>query len=381
MDLHDLIRGMSWPIVGGAAALILLSGALLALSGGDTQDARVQRALTDSGCPAAPAGPEFGKLYEGPLIDTHIHIPHPPDGPAAFDYIPQAQPSLGNNVTISDYACVFAQEGIIKAFAFFPVFPGFEKTHLAVVKGTMERYPELFAPFIMPPDDDNSADGSPTVDAETLKTMLAPYPGFFEGYGEIGLYARGDHGGPTGAPALPPDSERLRAIYPVVRQNDLLVYFHLGEGQQAAFERTAAANPDIIFIFHGDQLVVYEHGGQNLSALDEILYRHSNVRYGIDELYGDIWLLHPDKSKQEFFAHFKNYEKLLLQDVATWKAFIERHPNQVIWGTDRGVANTWSMDADVGMTLTRYARAFIARLDPAVQEQFAYKNAERLLTR
>lgn len=344
------------------------------------EDARVARALATADCPAPPAVPDFGDLsYEGALIDTHIHIPAPPDGPASLDSAPLPEPSLGNNITISDYDCVFTQEGIIQAFAFFPVFPGFEATHLKIVKGSVEKYPGLFVPFIMPPDSDNEPGGFPTVTAGALEEMLDVYPGLFKGYGEIGLYARGDHGGPTGAPALPPDSERLRAIYPLVRQNNLLVYFHLGEGQQESFERALAENPDINFIFHGDQLVAYDNGGQNLRALDEILSRHQNVTYGIDELYGDVWLLKPDAPKDAFFKHFENYEELLEKDLATWKWFIEKHPNQVIWGTDRGVGNPWAMNPAVGLTLTRYARAFIARLDPTVQEKFAYKNAQVLL--
>ncbi|HEY4527319.1 MAG TPA: amidohydrolase family protein, partial [Candidatus Paceibacterota bacterium] len=180
--------------------------------------------------------------------------------------------------------------------------------------------------------------------------------------------------------ALPPDSARMRAIYPVVRQHDLLVYVHLGEGQQTSFERALSENPDINFIFHGDQLIVYgQNGRQDLSALDEILTRHPNAFYGIDELYGDTWLLRPDVSKEKFFAHFKNYRELLQKDTATWKAFIERHPRQVLWGTDRGAIARWTMDPDVGIYLTRYARAFIALLDPAVQDLFAHENAERLL--
>ncbi|MBI4079617.1 amidohydrolase family protein [Candidatus Kaiserbacteria bacterium] len=373
---------MKWTALGVVLfALLVGVGGYVAISNGtNVADERIARALAPSECPEAPAGPDFGTMYKGPLIDAHIHIPNPPEGPVVLDYIPQSRPTLGNNITIADFVCIFKQEGIIRAFAFFPVFPGFETIQLAIVKGTMERYGDIFVPFIMPPDRDDRPDGFPTVEAVVLEEMLAVHPGLFMGYGEIGLYERGDHGGPTGSPALPPDSARLREIYPIVRENDLLVYFHLGRGQQEAFERTAAANPDIKFIFHGDQLIVYDERGQNLKAVDEILSRHPNVYYGVDELYGDVWLLHPDKSREEFFEHFENYEALLEKDLATWKSFIERHPNQVLWGTDRGVVINWAMEPEVGQTLANYTRAFIARLPPAVQDKYAYKNAERLLT-
>ena len=58
---------------------------------------------------------------------------------------------------------------------------------------------------------------------------------------------------------------------------------------------------------------------------------------------------------------------------------IEAHPDQFVWGTDRGGIALWTFDLVVGQTLVDYARAFIGRLDPTVQEKFAYKNAERLL--
>jgi len=56
---------------------------------------------------------------------------------------------------------------------------------------------------------------------------------------------------------------------------------------------------------------------------------------------------------------------------------IEGHPDKFLWGTDRAFA--WHFDDDVGALLDESARAFIVQLDPAVQEKFAYKNAERLL--
>ncbi len=64
-----------------------------------------------------------------------------------------------------------------------------------------------------------------------------------------------------------------------------------------------------------------------------------------------------------------------------WKGFIERHPEQVLWGSDRGVSAPWDKDQDIALALNNYTRAFISRLDPAVQEKFAYKNAEKLISK
>ncbi|MDO8601659.1 MAG: hypothetical protein Q7R62_00800 [bacterium] len=316
--------------------------------------------------------------YQGKLYDTHIHIAPIPDGPVDADD-EQSQPGLGVNVSMADYACMLDVEGTSKVFAFFPVWEPMIPEFIAVVDKTMQKYPGRFVPFIMPPDHDDRSDGFPTVTADVLKEMLAIQPGLFQGYGEIGLYARGDHGGPNGAPELPPDSKRLAAIYPVVRDNTLIVYVHLGEGQQKSFEAALSVNPDINFIWHGDQLIPYENGVQNLKHIEEILSDHSNAFYGVDELYGDVWMLRPEVTKEEFIAHLQNKETLLKKDLATWKGFIERHPDQVLWGTDRGWSAPWSLSPDVAVALNAYSRAFIGRLDPAVQERFAWQNAEQLL--
>lgn len=332
-------------------------------------------------CPKV-ARPYFdSSSYTGPLIDTHIHIAHLPDGPVLPSLARDSgHPLLGVNVSMVDYVCMMDTENTKAVFGFFPVWDPIRQESLEVVKQTLARYPGRFVPFIMPPDHDDSPDGFPTITADVLEEMVGVFPDMFVGYGEIGLYARGDHGGPKGAPELLPNAPRLKEIYPVVRNNNLIVYVHLGEGQADEFEQVLTLNPDIQFIWHGDQLIPTRGGRQDLSLIEGILSRHPNAHYGVDELYGDTWLLKPEVSKQEFLDHFNNYEPLLAQDLATWKGFIERHPNQVLWGTDRGWSAPWSLDQDVALTLNRYSRAFIGRLDVAVQEKFAYKNAEQLLT-
>lgn len=346
-------------------AIALLSVAVLATAGyvglRMKLDARVETALLPFDCPsieprAYPAG-----SYAGPLWDTHVHIPEFIGGP--FE------------VTVGRIACTFQTEGTEKVFGFFSVYDLLAEPMVEVAARTTEAYPGQFVPFIMPPDNDNSPSGSPTVDAATLGEMLAIAPGLFQGYGEIGLYAR-----EGGADELPPDDQRMLDIYRVVKDNGLIVYIHLGRGHDDNLGRAAELFPDVRFIFHGDQLIAYgEEKRQDLSVIDGILERHPNVFYGIDELYGDEWLLRPEVSKEEFFAYFEQQEPLLAYDLKTWEPFIERHPDQVLWGTDRGWSAAWTLDPDVGLLLTDYTRAFIGRLDPDVQERFAYRNAARLL--
>lgn len=338
-----------------------------------TAQGRVEAALKAKDCPASVRSFPEG-AYTGPLIDAHIHIPPIPDGPIKEGFrADNDRPALGLNVVIDDYVCMMQTEGTKAILAFFPVWEPLEHEFIQIAKQAQNKYPGKFIPFIMPPQNDDKPDGFPTVDAQKLNQFLSIEPSLFAGYGEIGLYER-----KRGAKALLPNSTRLMEIYPVVRNYKLVVYLHLGEGQQASFEQAVSANPDITFIWHGDQLIPKRDGIQDLSAIETILSNHSNVVYGIDELYGDVFLLREGAAKQDVINHFANPQPLLDYDVATWKSLIERHPDQVIWGTDRGWNAVWSLDGDLALTLNDYSRLFIAKLDPSVQSKFAYQNAERI---
>ncbi|OGY55516.1 MAG: hypothetical protein A2912_05835 [Candidatus Buchananbacteria bacterium RIFCSPLOWO2_01_FULL_40_23b] len=333
-----------------------------------------EKAFAEVDCPKArdpmtlPEG-----YYRGPMFDAHIHMQSLPDGTPGFEDSYYTGSNIGIKQSINEWVCMLDTENTSGALVFFAVWEPIVNESVELVRLAMEKYPGRFVPFIMPPENDGSPGGSSTVDWKKLDAMLNVQPGLFRGYGEIGLYG---HSG--GAAPLPPDSARLQEIYPIVRKHKLVVYFHLGEGQKEAFEKVLSANPDITFIWHGDQLADCGQCDGSLRDVTEILEKHPNVYYGVDELYGDVFLLNEDYTKEEFIAHFKNYEPLLTKDLETWKEFIEKHPNQVLWDTDRGVGSTWSVDPEVAVVLNDYSRAFIGRLDKNVQEKFAYKNAQWL---
>ncbi len=343
---------------------------------------RIEKALAPTPCPDIVKLEYPASYYHGPLIDTHLHIPSIPDWSAEeeedlpTDQAPEGrfggpQALLGWNVKMSEIACTLQREGTHNNFAFFPAYEGeISLYQLEIWKRTMQEYPDQFTPFIMSSGNDDDPNGFPTVDADTLKEMLAVYPGLFDGYGEIGLYAR-ENGG---SPELPPDSKRLLEIYPLIKENNLVIYFHLGDGHKDNFEKVLKQYPDITFIWHGDQLTVDE--------VKNILSKYPNAYYGIDEFFGgerEIFELYVGKSKEEYLkAANTKFDKIIQQAISHWKSLIEQYPDQVIWGTDRGDA-VWNYDQDVGQMQVKIARAFIGKLDPVVQEKFAYKNAERLL--
>jgi hypothetical protein len=328
---------------------------------------RVDAAFSSSACPPAPE-PNFGAgSYSGPLIDTHFHIPHIPDSPARpLDTLEKVKPLLGRNIFVDDLVCTLKHEGTTSVFAFFPVWPNVESRFpLEVANRTMQEHPDVFVPFVMPPGPD---DVPPTADAQTLISMLATTPGLFRGYGEIGLYELGTR---RKGSDYPPDAPILLGIYPVALEHNLVVYLHPGWGHEDSLERVLAQYPEVSFIVHGEQIE---------SQIGDLMTRYANVFFTVNDLYGDQYLLNTRESKESFLAALADHQPLLLKDVATWKELIEQHPDRFMWGTDRGDA-VWTFDREVGQTLANYGRAFIARLDPSVQERFAYKNAERLFSK
>ena len=341
---------------------------------------RVEAAFAPSDCPAAPKVKFDDSYYSGPLIDSHFHMPNLPNGPPREEEAEEGHytyrkygdgqggvmPSLGENVRISDIACTLKQEGTDKVFAFFPVFSdiaGPLLPLLEVVNRTMQQYPTQFVPFIMPP---GIVDAVPTVDADALRGMLAAYPGLFQGYGEIGLYEIDGRE----ADDYPPDAPIFLDIYSAVKEHELMVYLHPGEGHEDNLERALQGHPEVSFVTHGEGIE---------EEIGDLMAKHPNVYFTVNDLYGDQYLLHPGESTETFLAALEDYEPLLEKDLARWKEVIEAHPDQFMWGTDRGGIAVWTFDVEVGQKLVDYARAFIGRLDPEVQEKFAYKNAERLL--
>lgn len=293
--------------------------------------------------------------YDGPLIDSHFHMPLPEDV--------GTRPTLGKEVKFKYMDCVFERTGITRAVSFFAVFPEYPyQDWIDVAQTSKDNYPKRFVRFLMPPGPN---DVPPTVRKKKLKKMLNENEGLFQGYGEIGLYDLENRD----ADDYTPDTKIFRDIYPVVRNHELVVYFHPGENQADDLANALADNPDIHFMVHGEQIEEY---------IGDLMDQYPNVYFTVNDLYGDQYLLREDGTKRQFMDGLEDFEPLLEIDKTNWQALIEAHPNQFMWGTDRGDA-IWTYDLEVGEKLTEYARAFIAELDPEVQEKFAYKNAKRVI--
>ena len=349
---------------------------------------RVDAAFSTTECPASADLTYAGGYYQGRLIDTHMHMPQLPDTPLGFevgereiegfaesDYSNRDDfdeplegfpfmdqiPVAGNNITMDEVACTLRADGTEGGFSYFSVFTSQPDSALEIARIATERYPGLFVPFVSPPGEVYDVT---TVGGTRLKEMLSAYPGIFKGLGEMRFNASGKR-----SEDVLSDSE-LRSTLPVVQQLGMMVYMHPDDGQTENLSQLFAENPDITFIAHGDQ------------AQDDIgllMNSYPNIYYTIDALLGDQYLLHPKETAAGFMNKSDDYPPMLEYDLAFWKETIEAHPDRFMWGTDRGGIVLWGWDLQVSRRLVDYARAFIGQLAPGVQENFAYRNAERLI--
>ena len=100
-----------------------------------------------------------------------------------------ASPIAGRTITVSEIACTLRTEGTKSALSYFAVYEGNEGPMLDMAYRTVQQYGDVFVPFIMPPNDDESVPGRPpTVEAALVDEFVSVYPGLFQGIGELGLY-------------------------------------------------------------------------------------------------------------------------------------------------------------------------------------------------
>lgn len=337
---------------------------------------RIEAAFTPSACGDKPVTNFPASYYQGPIIDSHLHIPQlsddgigdnqegyvAPRGAESdkYDAIASEQrPILGKTMNMDRIACTLQNEGSIKAFAFFSVFPNITSPAIEVVYKAVEKYPDQFVPFIQA-----SRDGMATLEGEILDTMLDVRPGLFKGFGEVG-------DSPTESINPAPDSEIYTGDFEVVsNRGNLLVYFHTGTGHQDNMERALQQFPDVTFIVHGDFVRPYIQG---------IMDRNPNVYFTYNDIFGDLIDTFRFGEKTTFLADMRTeWDRLLDEAVALYKPMIEAHPDRFMWGTDRGDI-VWGYDEEVGQILAEFGRAFIGKFDPSIQDDLAYKNAERLI--
>lgn len=290
--------------------------------------------------------PKFssGPYYTGPLFDAHIHMPDLSE--------------------INKLLCTFDREKVKGAIAFYfspPQSQSLEKM-LAEAESMKSGSSGKIRLFLIPV----------SYSLKTLEDIETTHKGLFTGYGEMAFYNRG----------IPdqsyypqsPDEQQFLDLYVLAGKNNFVVMIHPDQGQERAIENVLQKNPHVKFYLHGEEIE---------DAIMGLMDKYSNVYYSIDVIIsrlprsGDT--LHVSRTEEEYVSRVtQNFNAMLNGAVNEWKPKIEKHPDRFTWGTDRGGAS-WHYGEEVSRLFEELSRAFIGQLDPAVQEKFAYKNAESLL--
>ncbi len=157
------------------------------------------------------------------------------------------------------------------------------------------------------------------------------------------------------------------AIEEIADKNKLAVTVHPEEKDKAELEDALKKNPNAIFMTHG-----WGHDDYIMELID----KYPNFYFTLDSTtltYGDAVYIQGPEDKY-VAALKKNFNANIEQAVKQWGTQVQRHPDRFMWGTDKCFSFHYS--EEVSKIYEEYARAFIARLDPAYQEMVAYKNAK-----
>lgn len=302
--------------------------------------------------------------YVGPLIDAHVHFPTSSKIVSTVAGQNGLQmPVLEGDLSADKLICLFESEGIIKTFAFHITSKFAEGAGVSTAKAIEEAYPGKIVHFIMPPPVK-----SLIVDPSGIKGILDGNKSLFRGYGEVALYMDGYEG-------TKPNDPGLKEIYKLAEKHNLVVMIHPEDNLKDGVEEILQEFPNVNFLFHG---------GRNQEWVIDLMDKYKNFYYSIDgdlvSLYGHNGGLQfkTTTAKNEYLSYLReNFNANLEEAVGRWKGRIEKHPDRFTWGTDRWYG--WHFDPEVGGLLEEFGRSFIGKLDPSVQENFAYKNAEKML--
>jgi hypothetical protein len=318
-------------------------------------------------CDRTPTKRKYNRepYYTGPLIDTHVHMPVASStfSEMAIQSGFEDMPHTGQ-VPTSKIVCLMEKEGITKTFGFF-LAPNLGLSQAVDhVRAIDVRYPGKFVKFFMPPLPMQSLFPKKSDVIAVFSDSL----GLYQGYGELRFdFNLGQN--------VNPEDEYLLEMYALSDKHNLIVQIHPDKGQLPLLKRLLEKYPNVIFLAHVMRDVRQEIG--------ELMKTHKNLYYSLDAEITSLFGYHiiqdnRGPTKKEFLDMMdEKFGLLLAEGLDSWKELIEAHPNQFTWGSDRWF--TWHFDEDVGAVLEEFGRSFIGRLDPAVRENFAYKNAERML--
>ncbi len=310
-----------------------------------------------------------GPHYLGSLFDAHFHMPNLID-PSKIDSskieghqgpIPIKDHSVvDTNAELDRLLCNFEREKVRGAIGFTMGEEQLLEETVNAAKSMKARVGSKVNLFLSPAG----------FSATSLENIEVSNKGLFDGYGELSF---GFGGGMQ--PNQKPDDKNFLDIYKVAGKHNIVVMIHVGAQQEKEIENILQKNSDVTFLFHGPESENFIHN---------IIAKYPNAYYSIDAMLIRLpsapgALMYMVSRKDEFKTKFsQNYEVILDNTVKQWKSKIEQYPDRYMWGTDR--SHDWMYDEDISALIEEFSRDFIAKLDQDVQEKFAYKNAESLIS-
>lgn len=298
-------------------------------------------------CDLTPRPKKFNKTpyYTGPLFDAHIHVP---------DF---------SGVSLNDFVCMLDKEKVKGMILFYWNSQLSLDKRLAEAESLKSASSGKIRVFVAPVQ----------YNLKALEDIEAAHKGLYTGYGEMAFYNRGDPS--QSYYPKSPDEQQFLDIYALAEKNNFPVMIHPDRGQEQAVENVIKKYPNVRFYFHGDEIE---------AAITGLMDKYPNVYYSIDAVLSRLPFppadaLHISSSESDYVSKVtQNFSAILDGAVNSWKAKIEKYPDRFTWGTDRGGFN-WHYGEEVSRLFEELSRSFIGRLDPSVQEKYAYKNAEALL--
>ena len=304
-------------------------------------------APTPGTCDLTPRPKRFNKTpyYTGQLFDAHFHVPDL------------------DEVKLNDLLCMFDKEKVKGTILFYWNDQLSLEKRLDEAESIKDASSGKIRVFLAPVQ----------YSLKELEDIEAAHKGLFTGYGEMAFYNRGDPS--QSYYPKSPDEQQFLDIYALAEKNNFVVMIHPDRGQEQAVENVLQKYPNVKFYFHGDEIE-----GTIIGLMD----KYPNVYYSIDAVLSRLSFppadaLHISSSENDYVSKLtQNFPAILDGAINEWKTKIEKHPDRFTWGTDRG-GFTWHYGEEVSRLFEELSRSFIGRLDPSVQEKYAYKNAENLL--
>jgi hypothetical protein len=244
---------------------------------------------------------------------------------------------------------------------------------------------DRFVPFMGTgiPADENSPGDTLTNGIRDALALARENGADFVGFGEFDIYGWND-----GAGVSPSDPGFIALVQMAHDEGIQGVLIHPHTGQVADAAALLTQFPDMIFLAHS----FANEFDRDRDAWHELLASHPNLFFTVtadhtmfdSESNPPIGLLYryeQDDDQAEAATRFledlgRDGDRILESALARYQPTIEMFPNQVLWGSEAGTDYAYAPAAyDAWIA---FARRFIARLDPAVQEPFAVGNAQEL---